>query len=157
MLYLLNYSTNNFFSNFITSVIHVLPLLGTEISIPLYNNCLVFWGCLFYLVHEYFNCQQSFQRKNCVQMTTRMATLRKSRNNIQTESHIFTFSLKSLFSLILQVWQLLSLLDTLSPFWSQTSLILMIWLMIFRGRHGLIGYGIGLQIYIKNNILMMFK
>ena len=41
-------------------------------------------------------------------------------NHIETESHIFHILLKALFSLILQRWQLLSFLDTLSPVWSQT-------------------------------------
>ena len=38
-------------------------------------------------------------------------------------SHIFYIKLKTLFSLIIQIWQVVSFLNTLSPFWSQTSLI----------------------------------
>ena len=52
--------------------------------------------------------------------------------NLKTESHIFSYlAKKNSLSLLLQIWQLFSLLGTLSPFWSHTSLSLTIWLMIF--------------------------
>ena len=46
---------------------------------------------------------------------------------IYRQSPIFFILCKNTFCLILQVWQFLLILDTLSPFGSQTSLILTIW------------------------------
>ena len=47
-----------------------------------------------------------------------------------TESHIFHNSLKQLFSLLIQIRQPTSFLDTLPLFWLQPSLKPTIWLMI---------------------------
>ena len=51
--------------------------------------------------------------------------------NINGQSHIFYISLEILFIIMLQMSQLLTFLDILLLFWSQTSLSLTIWLMIF--------------------------